>query len=287
MTRRSHTPRAHAGVFSVAVLALVALHSVVSSGQAPPANHTRVGHLYEDQKNWAAAEAAYAKALEVASSQDRAAAERDLQRVLAKKETLWDGYVAPFASRLYDQIESWFTTLVTTVPVLALVWVVLLFARKVGARRGKNKLLIGTFVDATRVDAGIVFAEILKNAIERVQEYYRPRDRFRFGAGSSMTLVESPEPGPLVELISEIVSAETGKVWAVIRKSYFRPQYRIAGTFQRIHGQYRVWLRLADSREIVGTWDRGYGAGQYGGGQEQLAFEVAMFVKDQVQTHGD
>jgi hypothetical protein len=278
---------------------LVVLGNRPVAGQTPPSgaqsssftNHSRLGHLYEARHEWDAAQAAYAKALEAAGAHERAAAEADLQRVLEKKDTLWDGHIAPFARHVADSAETALTAAVSTAVigvVLVLLWVaVRLIGSRIGTYRGRNKLLIGDFVNATRVDAGNVFADVMRNAIERVQEYYRPRDRFRFGAVSSMILVVSPEPAPMAELISAVVSAESGKVWTIVWRSFFKPQYRIDGTFQCVQRRYHVWLRLRDPGGIVATWDRQYDARDFGGGQEQLAFEIAMFLKDQVRTDGN
>jgi hypothetical protein len=243
--------------------------------------------LYEDLRNWEAARLAYVKALEVASPNERAAAEADLRRVLEKDASFWDGYLNPFWSRLYDRGESWLLTLIAGLTAVAIVWVVLRVGGRIGKSRGKNKLFIGDFVDATTINASAVFTEVLKNAFERVQEYYRPRDRFRLGAWSAMTLVESPEPGALAELMSAIVSAESGKVWSLVRKSFFKPAYRVRGTFQCVQRRYRLWLRLQGPGGIVEAWDREFPASQYGTGQEQLAYEIAMFVKERGQTHGN
>lgn len=174
-----------------------------------------------------------------------------------------------------------------TLLVLALVWVVGKIIRRLGEHYGKNKLQIGQFVDATGEGGAIAITEVLKNAVERVQEYYKPRDRFRLGSFSSLILVDSPQAEELVDLVTEVVSSTSGKIVSFFSKGLFRPQYTITGMVQKAGFRYSFWVKLLHKGSVIEVWERKFRANECPESQEQLAFEVAMYLKDWVELNGD
>jgi hypothetical protein len=246
-----------------------------------------IGQIYENQGRLADAEKAYAKALESASGTEREVAKKCLREVLAKEEGLQNKYFSPSLEKASSGVWQGLLALIETILLLVGLWIVGKLASRIGGRFGKNKLQIGDFVDATGEGAALALTEVLKNAVERVQEYYKPRDRFRLGSFSSLILVDTPRADELVELVTEVVSSTSGKLVSFFTKRFFKPQYTITGMVQKAGFRYSFWVKLMYKGAVVELWERKVGRQDCPESQEQLAFEVAMYLKDRVQLNGN
>jgi hypothetical protein len=260
---------------------------VGSSEITPAARQIEIGQMYENQGRLADAEKAYAKALESASGTERETAKKRLGEVLAKEEGFKTKYFTPSFEKANSGVSQVLLGLLETLLLLVALWIGGKIVRHIGEHYGKNKLQIGQFVDATGEGGAVALTEVLKNAVERVQEYYKPRDRFRLGSFSSLILVDSPHAEELVELVTEVVSSTSGKLVSFFAKGFFRPQYTISGMVQKAGFRYSFWVKLVHRGSVIELWERKFRANECPESQEQLAFEVAMYLKDWVELNGN
>jgi hypothetical protein len=259
------------------------LIAATPSEVTPAAHQIEIGQTYENQDRLADAEKAYAKALESASGAEREMAKKCLSEVLTKEEGFRNKYVRPSL----EEGKSGLRGLAETFLLLAVLWIVGKMVRRVGEHFGKNKLQIGQFVDATGEGGAVALTEVLKNAVERVQEYYKPRDRFRLGSVSSLIIVDTPHAEELVELVTEVVSSTSGKLVSFFTKGFFRPQYTISGMVQKSGFRYSFWIKLVHKGSVIEIWEQKFRANECPESPEQLAFEVAMYLKDWVELNGN
>jgi hypothetical protein len=246
-----------------------------------------LGETYEKQGRLADAEKAYTKALETATGADQQNARRHLQELFDKEDRVRTKYLAPSVEEATLGVWKSIVGTVETLLLLAALWLVAKVVRRLGERRGKNKVQIADFIDATGEGGGAAFAEQMRNAIEQVQEYYRARDRFRLGSFSALLVVSSPGPDDMVELAGELVSSPLGKFIAFFSSGFFRPRYKITGIVQKAGFHYSCRVKLFRRKEMFGSWERKFPADQCTELQEQLVFEVAMHLKEEVDANRD
>jgi hypothetical protein len=251
------------------------------------ANEISLGEIYEQQDRLTDAEKAYAKALETATGTDRQSAQAHLKTVFEKEKLLRIKYLGP---SLEEASLTVWKTIVSGLEWLLLVlviWLTTKAIRRIGEHRGRNKVQVADFIDATGESGAAAFAEQMRNALAQVQEYFRARDPLRLSSFSSLLMVSSPRPEDMVELASGIVSSPLGKLITFFTTGLFRPHYKITGMVQKTGFQYSCWVKLYHKELLFGSWERQFASKQCTELQEQLAFEVAMYLKEEVDANRD
>jgi hypothetical protein len=252
----------------------------------PAAREIEIGDIFEHQQRLVEAQKAYEKALETASGTEHEDAKKRLEKLLAREDGVKNRYVSPSLEKLRSSMAvvllDVFKTLLAVVSLWFLSWIFKYFSKY----WGRKKLQIGGFVDATGKGAGLAVAEVLKNSIEQVQDYYRPRDRFRFGSFNALIVVDSPDSEQLVGLVTEMVSGGAGKLLDFISKALFRPRYHLSGMVQQVGFRYGLLIRLVEKGITIQVWEKKADMEDLPESQEDLAFDVAMYVKERVESHG-
>lgn len=258
--------------------------SVTPTIPSQAAHEIEIGDLFEQQGRLEDAEKAYAKALETATGTERDDARRRLQQLLQQESGVKARYFDPWFEKFGASFSGVLFGVLGAVPALLLLWGSRSMLRFVGGFFGKKKLQIGSFVDATGRSAGLAFAELMKNAIEEVKEYYKPRDRFLHGAFGSLVVVESPGSEELVELAAEVVPGGWSKFLGFMTKGLYRPEYFISGMIQEAGFHYGLLIRLLRNGATIRTWQLTVPARDLSRFQDDLALDVALYLKEVVEA---
>jgi hypothetical protein len=252
---------------------------------SPAGNEIDIGKIFEKEGRLDDAEKAYSKALETAICPERDEARQRLQTVLKEKHSVWIKYLDPwvekFQSSLSDIVFGIFAVLLT----LLLFWFLKRFVGYLGRSWGKDKLQIGEFIDATPGHTSLAIAEILKDVVEEVQEYYKPRDRFRFGSFNSLIVVDSPGSSELMEVVAEVIPGESNKILTFVSKGYCKPHYLITGMVQEAGLQYRLLVKLSRKGATIRVWDVTVPAANLHQTQGDLALDVVLQLKEVVEAN--
>jgi hypothetical protein len=156
-----------------------------------------------------------------------------------------------------------------------------------GQSWGKNRLQIGEFTDATLGHTGLAIAEVLKEVVGEVQEYYRPRDRFRFGLFSSLILVDSPGSSALMEVVAVVIPGDANKIITFVSQGYRKPHYLVTGLVQEAGSQYRLLVKLVRKGATIRVWDVMVPAAGLYQAQGDLALDVVMHLKGVVEANAE
>jgi hypothetical protein len=246
-----------------------------------------IGKMFEAEDRLDDAEKAYSKALEKATGPEREEAKKCLEAVLKKKQSFWVKYCDPWIEKFQTSLTDILFGVVGALLTLLLFWFLKWLVGYLGRSWGKNRLRIGEFTDATSARTGLALAEILKDVVEEVQEYYRPRDRFRFGAFSSLILVDSPGSSELMELVAEVIPGESNKILDFVSKGYRKPHYLITGMVQEAGLQYRLLVKLLRKDATIQVWDVTVPSTNLHQTQGDLALDVVLYLKGVVEANAE
>lgn len=250
-------------------------------------NEIEIGKMFEQDDRLDDAEKAYSKALETATGVEREEAKKCLLSLLKKKHGVRMKYWDPWIEKLQKNLSEILFGIIAGLVTILLFWLLKRSVSYFGSYWGKNKLHIGDFIDATTGHAALAIVETLKNAVEEVQEYYRPRDRFRFGSFNSLILVDSPESSELMEVVAAVIPGESNKVLAFITKGYRKPHYLITGIVQQTGSQYRLLVKLLRKGATIQIWDVTVPATRLHHAQGDLALDVVLNLKEVVEANAD
>jgi hypothetical protein len=258
----------------------------VTAAPSPAARETELGDVFEKQDRLVDAEKAYAKALETATGPEREDARRRLEKLLVKEHGIRSKYFDPWFEKFGTSFSEILFGALGAIPALLLLWGLKGILKFVGGFRGRKKLQIGEFVDATDKSAGLALAELIRYVIEEVKEYYKPRDRFLHGAFGSLVIVESPGSEELVELAAEVVPGGWSKLLGFITKGLFRPEYVVTGMIQEAGFSYSMVIKLLRNGATIQTWQADAPARELSRLQNDLALGVALYLKEVVEANG-
>ena len=251
------------------------------------ANEIEVGKMFDEEDRLDDAEKAYSKALETANGAERDEAKNRLEGVLKRKRGLWAKYVEPGIEKFETSLSDVMFGIIAALLALLAFWLLKLLVGFLGESWGKNRLQIGEFTDATVGHTGLAIAEVLKEVVEEVQEYYRPRDRFRFGSFSSLILVDTPGSSELMEVVADVIPGESNKILAFLSKGYRKPHYLIKGLVQEAGLQYRLLVKLMRKGATIQVWDITVPATNLHQAQGDLALDIVLHLKGVVEAHAD
>jgi hypothetical protein len=246
-----------------------------------------LGEMFERQNRLTDAEKAYAKALETATGTDRDNAKKHLENVFRKEKSFQEKYMTPSVEKANSGFWEFFFKLLAAILSLLVLWFLGKIIKLLGEQRGKNRLQIVDFIDATGEGSATALAEHMKNAIDQMQEYYKPRDRFRFGSFSSLLVVTAPSAEGSIELVTEVISSTAGKFVAFFKKGFFRPEYKISGMVQKTGAHYSCWVKLFRRDDTLCSWEKKFRWSECPELQEQLVFEVALKLREIADAHRD
>lgn len=268
----------------------IKLGGPASNGSKPAtaaANEIEIGKIFEEQDRLDDAERAYSKALETAVGTERDEARSRLDRVLKKKHGTWVKYVEPEVEKFQNSLSDIVFGIIAALLALLAFWLLKRLVSSLGQSWGKNRLQIGEFTDATSGHAGLAIAETLKDVVEEVQEYYRPRDRFRFGSFSSLILVESPGSSELMAVVADVIPGESNKILTFLTKGYRKPHYLIKGLVQEAGLQHRLLVRLLRRDVTIQVWDVTVASANLHRTQGDLALAVVLYLKGVVEANAE
>jgi hypothetical protein len=248
-------------------------------------NEIEIGKMFEKEDRLDDAEKAYSKALETATGKEREEAKSRLEAVLKRKNGVWTKYVEPGIDKFETSLSDIIFGIIAAVLAILLFWILKQLVAYLGQSWGKNRLEIAEFTDATAAHTGLAIAEVLKEVVEEVQEYYRPRDRFRFGSFSSLIVVESPESSELMEVVADVIPGDANKVLEFITKGYRKPHYLIKGLVQEAGLQYRLLVKLMRKGATIQVWDVTVPAANLHEAQGDLALDVVLHLKGVVEAN--
>lgn len=247
------------------------------------ANEIEIGKMFEKEDRLDDAEKVYSKALETATGKEREEAKSRLEAVLKRKNGVWIKYLEPGIDKFKASLSDIFFGILAALLALLGFWLLKRLVAYVGESWGKNRLQIGEFTDATAGHTGLAIAEVLKEVIEEVQEYYRPRDRFRFGSFSSLIVVESPGSSELMEVVADVIPGDANKVLEFVTKGYRKPHFLIRGLVQEAGLQYRLLVKLMRKGATIQVWDVTVPAANLHEAQGDLALDVVLHLKGVVE----
>lgn len=257
------------------------------TGPTAAGREIEIGCIFEQQDRLDDAEKAYAKALETATGTERDDARTRLEKLLAKKRGFKAKYVEPWLEKLRASFSQVLFGVLGAILALFFLWVLKRVLQPLGKVRGKGKLQIGDFVDATESHAGLALAEVMKNAVEEAKAYFKPRDPFLRSAFGSLVVLQSPGSPELVDLVAEVVPGGWSKLLTFIAKSLSMPEYVITGTVQKAGSQFSFLIKLIRRGATIQTWQIAVPAGQVSSSQDDLALDVAMHLKEVVERNGN
>ena len=94
--------------------------------------------------------------------------------------------------------------------------------------------------------------------------------------------MSGPESDKMVDLATDLISSPLGKLISFFATGFFQPQYKISGMVQKTGLHYSCWVKVYRRKVMFGSWERQFSAQQCTELQEQLAFEVALHLKEEV-----
>jgi hypothetical protein len=249
------------------------------------ANEIEIGKMFEEEERLDDSEKAYSKALETATGTEREEAKTRLEAILKRKNGLWVKHVEPGIDKFKTSLSDIVFGIIAAVLAILGFWILKRLVAYLGQSWGKSRLQIGEFTDATTGHTGLAIAEVLKEVVEEVQEYYRPRDRFRFGSFSSLIVVDSPESSELMEVVADVIPGDANKVLEFVTKGYRKPHYLIKGLVQEAGLQYRLLVKLVRKGATIQVWDVTVAAANLHEAQGDLALDVVLHLKGVVEAN--
>jgi hypothetical protein len=258
----------------------------VPTGPTAAGREIEIGCIFEQQDRLDDAEKAYAKALETATGPEREDARRHLEKLLARKQGIRTKYLDPWLEKFGTSFSQILFGVLGAILVLFVLRVLKLVLKPVGRLRGRRKLRIGDFVDATESHASLALAEIMKVVVEEVKLYYKPRDRFLGSAFGSLVVLDSSGSEELVEIAAEVVPGGWSKLLNFITKAISTPEYLITGIVQKAGSQFSLLVKLVRNGATMRTWQLAVPASQLSRSQDDLALDVAMYLKEVVEGDG-
>jgi hypothetical protein len=283
--RGDSPPQASSG--DSAAIKLSAPPADTSKPATAAANQIELGKMFEEKDRLDDAEKAYSKALETATGAERDEAKNRLEAVMKRKRGVWTKYVEPGIEKFETSLSDIVFGIIAAVLVLLAFWLLKRLVAYLGQSWGKSRLQIGEFTDATAEHTGLAIAEVLKEVVEEVQEYYRPRDRFRFGSFSSLIVVDSPGSSELMEVVADVIPGDGNKILAFITKGYRKPHYLIKGLVQEAGLQYRLLVKLMRKGATIQVWDVTVPATSLHQAQGDLALDVVLHLKGVVEANAE
>src|SRR5258708_6523351 len=251
------------------------------------ANEIEIGKMFEEEDRLDDAEKAYSKALETATGAERDEARDRLEGVLKRKRGVWTKYVGPWIEKFETSLSDIVFGVIAGLLTLLAFWLLKRLVGYFGQSWGKNRLQIGEFTDATSGHTALAIGDVLKDGVEEVQEYYRPRDRFRFGSLSSLILVDSPGSSELMEVVADVIPGDSNKILTFVSKGYRKPHYLITGLVQEAGSQYRLLLKLMRKGATIRVWDVTVPATSLHQTQGDLALDVVLHLKGVVEANAE
>jgi len=258
-------------------------------------DQNKIGKLYEDSDQLKEAEAAYKEGLKSQSAETRKDALDGLDRVIKKKKEdasrndyLWKPLKTGVLDIIWNPLKTFLTTaipFILTFGTLGLLfWWAWKWADKKGIEKGKNKLGIEQFADATERKIGGNFEKAFEAMLGKMHNHYRPRNLIR-GNATLPIFVRSQET-KLTEIAEAVIPQGWGKVFSWIMNKTLKSEFLIQGSVQEDGTSFGVLVILSRNGRILQSWSKQIpigGATSSVDSQKDLAFEVLSYLKEELE----
>jgi hypothetical protein len=256
--------------------ALTALDRVLLARESTgPWEQLRLGATYEELGRWSDAQAAYKSVLETGPPVMQKIAQERLRSIAEHQEGMWERYVQPVLT----------AGGVAVVTVLGAVLLYVVLGPPVGClgrRRGRHRLVIGSFVSSTSESRiGSNFTEVMAAMHERMEAHFRPR--IGIGDPKLPALVNS-QSAELVELIGTL-NAPAVPLLKWFAQKLNQPAYHISGFVASARTEVRVFAKLEHGGNTVGRWNKTVHVRDWFRSEQDLAYEILLRLKEYVDDH--
>lgn len=241
-----------------------------------------LGKIYEDNAEFANAEAAYTKALDSNSPPVRQKASESLERVVSKKNSLTRRYLLSPLALLADRVV---TLLYIGLPASLVIFLVWWGAGKYGKRSGKGKVEIVPFTDSTKDKLGANFTKVFEFVIGIMHLHYRARGPMT--GMSNLPVIARSQYAEIAELVESSAPGGFGKALAWATKRIHQPEYSIYGAVQVDGATLTVLVILERVGKTIASWSESTAMPTGAGAsllevEESLAFRVLILLKERM-----
>jgi hypothetical protein len=256
--------------------ALIALDRMILARESAGAwQQLRLGQMYEELGRWADAQAAYKSVLETGPPGMQAIAQERLRSIAENQEGMWERYAQPV-------LTAGGVAVVTVLGAILLYFVLGPPLGWLGRRRGRHRLVIGSFVPPTSESRiGSNFTEVVAAMHERMEAHFRPR--IGIGDPKLPALVNS-QSAELVEWIGTL-NAPALPLLNWFAQKLNKPAYRISGFVASARTDVRVFAKLEHRGNSVGRWNKTVRIRDWFQCEQDLAYEILLTLKEYVDEH--
>ncbi len=235
----------------------------------------RLGEVFEDEGRLAEAEAAYVKVIESGPPAMRVEALRRIRHAVEQRESLYEKYLVPAGDAI-----------VTALVYIVLVVLVVVICRRpmnaIGQRRGRHALTICAFAHSSGpLTVGATFTDVVEAMHERMALHFQKRTVLR---NSTLPALAQSQSAQITEMVAA-VSAPAVPFLHWLLKLLYQPAYQLSGSIESTTLHVNVLATLEHSGTTVERWSRSFPMNDWFVGQQDLAYEILLRLKEYVDGH--